>query len=514
MELLTNLDPRRFAELRGRFDPGVALARVFSLVEAADCRTVVIEEDPEEQEYKAELQAFYSKVFSQSQADRPKRLHFFEDVINRIEDIKDQDSRYLGYCDVRPTPGNTISGALIDTRVFVKSNRDYLFLICQRDFSVRFDAERSLHVRAFPYMQQDGNVVRCAQAALASIARFHDKTQTGPEFTTIGSRIPTGARAIPSGGLEARQIGLAISEMNFEPVLYDFSFTPAEAKEVLHCEQIIYRYVESGIPVLIGVEAGRELHALVVIGHTFTPDSWLAHTRTSYYNRPKTGWTYHCSTNWVERFVVQDDNLGPYMLAPADFIQYFACRLVIVPLSPNIYLLPEDAESYVGDFLCPKIHDGCKALDQFLDKHAKEGKAQDADSGFWYREFRRHVDSGDLVLRTNLRDSADWRKTVEESECYEDFKTVLESLPLPERIWVVEISWPNIFTHSRKFGGEMLLDPTSPVLPGVETFKQGWLWLHVPGIIAHRNAKTNDIGICILEGRDPVRSHHRTVGRP
>jgi len=331
MNIHTNLDHRKFAELRATIGDSIAAARIFSLVEEAGCETVVVDKAPDEGEYTAEREAFFKNVFSIDNEAQPERWHFFSGAIQALVDISDRDERYLGYCDIRPTSGRSISGALIDCRVFVKTNRDYLFLTCQRTFDVPFGDGCVLQVRAFPYMQQDGTVVRCAQAALASIARFYDLQLNGPDFTKVGARIATGARAIPSRGLDARQIGLGIAEMEREPVVYDYSLLGPEHKEFAHCEQIIYRYVASGIPVLIGIDAGSELHALVVIGHTFTPDSWLAHTRTSYYNRPKTGWTYHCSTNWVERFVVQDDNLGPYMLLhPISFstlhVDWYWCR--------------------------------------------------------------------------------------------------------------------------------------------------------------------------------------------
>jgi hypothetical protein len=396
--------------------------------------------------------------------------------------------------------------------VFVKSNKDFLFLICQRSFDVPFGDGKTLRVRAFPYLQQDGAIVRCAQAALASIARFYGTDLTGPDFTKIGAEFPSGARAIPSPGLIPQQMGMGLQQMHFEPMIYEFSSVPPQYKEVVHCEQIIYRYVESGIPVLIGVDAGRQLHALVVIGHTFTPDSWLAHTRTAYYERPKTGFgAYHCSTTWIERFVVQDDNLGPYMLAPSDFIQYFACKLVVVPLPPTVYLPAEEAEFFAAAFLSPTEQNVCAVLDKFLEDHAKQGKAQDDDTRFWYGQFRDHAGRQELVLRTSLRDSAAWKRSLQKCEAHADFKNIVEQLPLPERVWVIEVSWPAIFLHGRKCCGEIVLDPTAVMSRNLRALDQVWLWMHVPGIIIHRNGKTGQTGVSVLEGRDTIRPHRRSV---
>jgi hypothetical protein len=55
----------------------------------------------------------------------------------------------------------------------------------------------------------------------------------------------------------------------------------------------------------------------------------------------------------------------------------------------------------------------------------------------------------------------------------------------PEYIWVVEISTPEIFCHSRKRLGEVLIDST-----GDSRFDTSWLSIHLPGFIIEREIKT------------------------
>ncbi|GMU23812.1 MAG: hypothetical protein AMXMBFR13_38900 [Phycisphaerae bacterium] len=512
MDFYSHLDERKFAELLAHLGGGTALGRIFRLVQAAGCRAVVVEPNPTETEYRKEHEVFYSQVMAVDPHAKPIRLHFFEDGPASLAEIAEHDKRYLGWCDIRPAPMGTVSNAFIDTRVFVRTNSDYLFVTCQKQFEVSWPDGRVFAVRAFPYVQQDGAVVRCAQAALTGIAQFYGSELRGPDFTDIGKAYPSGMRAIPSRGLIPPQIGLGIEKIGLEPVIHDYTLVPDEHKEILHCEQVIYRYIESGIPVLIGVDAGREMHALVVIGHTFTPDSWLAHTARLYYERPKSGFSYHCSTTWIERFVVQDDNLGPYMLTPSDFIQYVACKLVVVPLPRSTFLAAEEAELFAADLFRPAGQDICSVLGAFIKKSEDDQKPLHPDTKFWYEQFQSQVYGLELVLRTSLRDAVGWKRSMESCESVAAFRSVLDKLPLPENVWVVEISWPEIFTHARNFCGEVVLDPTALLSPSVPTLDQAWLWVHVPGVVMWRNGRTNEKGISILEVRDTIRAHHRNTG--
>ncbi len=508
MELLKDLTSFDFIKLHQRYSNTKAIGRILAMVEEAGCRTVVIETPPVDKEFKAEYEKFYKNVFKVN-TDKVDRLHFFKGSIKNVDDIKNGDERYLGYCDIRPLQPPSISGAVISRSVFIKKNNEYLFLVCKRVFDIDFNG-KILKVDAFPYLQQDGRIIRCAQAALTSVSIYLKKNLTGPDFTEIVAKVPTGNRTIPSSGMTGQQIGLSLEAMGREAVLYEYWGDDSDDVPLQHREQIIYRYLESGIPVIIGVVAGSEMHALVVIGHTFTPDSWAAQTRTGYFGHPKTGFIYHCCTNWIERFVVQDDNLGPYTLILSDFLQYYGCKLIAVGLPPGIYCMAEDAEAFVGDLLCPRIHNITETYDYFRDEHVREGKSINDKTDFWYEEFKKHTSQDELVLRTYLRTSKQWKDFVKKQTSCSEFEDLVENLELPERVWVVEVSWPQIFRHSRRLCGEFLVDPTDQISHGVPTMDQGWLWMHLPGIVLWRDAKSNEKGVRVLEGEDVVRKHRFT----
>lgn len=507
MEIIHAKSDQQFIELHEKYGSSIALGRILALVENEKCETIIIEDEPEEKEYKAEYEEFYKTVFAIKDHRSPLRVHFFKEVIESTEDIKNLDKRYLGYCDIRPTKPETISTALIDQSVFVRTNYDYIFLICKKKYEIKF-LDKTLSVEAFPYIQQDGQIIRCAQAALASIALHLGEDKSGPDFTKIASTLPTGYRSIPSQGLTAEQIGFCFKELGKDPLFYDYTFSQ-DAEEFQHREQIIYRYLESGIPVLIGIDAGSEMHALVVIGHTFSPDSWLAQTSTSYYQQPKTGWLHHCSTNWIEHFVIQDDNLGPYMLAPSDFLRYFACKLIIVPLIKGIYLPAEDAEIFVGDLISPRGQNIVQWFISIIKQDEEQGNKLNDHTRFWFDQFVKHVDNEELVLRTYLRKSDEWKREQTVIPSYDEFSDKLLTLPMPEYIWVIEISWPQIFRHKRYLCGEIILDPTNRYNNHIPMVEQTWLWVHVPGVIMTRNVKDGAIEQVVLHGKDEIRGHRK-----
>jgi len=516
MDLKNNLKSLDFVQLHNEFKKNLPLGRILAMVEEVGCETIVIEHSPEENEFKKEFDKFYKNVFSVSETDNIQRLHFFKGNIESLTDINDDCDAYLGFCDIRPLKRPTLSLAIINEKVFIKKNQKFLFLVCSREFNINLGGI-SLKIKGFPYVQQDGRVVRCAQAALTSISLYLDQQSLGPDFTDITSLISDGHRPLPSRGMTGHQIGVSWEKLGLEPVLYDYmldDYALDENKtELQHREQIIYRYLESGIPVLIGINAGREMHALVVIGHSFTPDSWMAQAKTSYYQVPKTGFYYHCCTNWIERFVVQDDNFGPYTLVLSDFLQHFGCKLITVGLPPGIYLMPEDAEVFVGDMLSPSIHDIISIFDHIIDEFNSDTDNEETQSDetiSWYNEFKYHAKRHELVLRTYLKKSSDWIESVSKEYFFEEYKDILNSTPLPEYIWVVELSWPFIFQHSRKLCGVVIIDPTDEITPAVETMLQGWLWIQVPGLIMHRNAKNNEIGYKILIQCDSIAQHHFT----
>ncbi len=508
IQFKTNMAERDFVEILSMSPQSVAFGRILALVEDAGCKSIAIENEPHEDEYGSEYSAFFSRVLTTSERRHPTRFHFFDRNVESEDEAVREAKSYLGFCDLRPTPAGTVSMAFLDQTVFIKTNKDYVYLLCSKPFKVPL-GEHSIEIQGFPFIQQDGRIVRCAQAALASVSQFYEIGGfTGPDITDYADELPSGARSIPSRGLTVEQIGHVLKKMDRFPIVYDFTRTPEDPDitTLQHREQLIYRYVESGIPVIIGIEAGNEMHAMVVIGHTFSPDSWLAETSQRYYDQPRTGTLCHCCTNWIERFVVQDDNLGPYTLVPSFLLQHALCKLIIVPLPPNVFLTGEEAEMFAADLLCPQSGDFSEETLEWIATYHKENNSVDADTLFWHQQFHDQAHSNELVLRTYLMPSCSWLEHQKNIPSFVQYEDLLQDLPLPDYVWVVEVSWPQIYRHKRRICGEMVLDATDQVSPTVGSLQQVWLWMHFPGIVLRRDVRDNKSSLFILESPDPIRA--------
>ena len=151
------------------------------------------------------------------------------------------------------------------------------------------------------FMQQDSRVGACAQVAIWIGARhMHQRYRYNwlsiADITRMAA--PTTAcqaTSLPAGSefLTPDHMARAIHEMGFQPLYIDGS-----SKEIA---TEIVPYVESGLPVILGLRHGNGLgHAVTVIGRVFSarksPSNQLA--------------------DYVTAFIVHDDEAGPYMLLP------------------------------------------------------------------------------------------------------------------------------------------------------------------------------------------------------
>lgn len=499
------LTPQRGLELQDEFGGTVAIHRIFAMAMCQGARSLVVEENPDEREYKAEFEGLFKNITPFREKKTPHRLHFFEGSIKNPQDIQSATG-YLGYVDIRPTPDRTVCWALLDGRLVTGRNNNYLFLTCCRRYTVKV-AGRDFCVNAFPYMQQEGVAVRCAQASLATISDFLGCEISGPAFTDkTALDSPSADRPLPSPGLTARQICIGIRAMSREPLLFDYTQLPADKRVLLQAEQTIYSYVESGIPVLVGIDTPRGRHALVAIGHTFTPDSWMAEGEPGYYDFPKSG----SSINWVRRIVVQDDNFGPYTLLPTEILRGI-CFLIAAPLPKHIYLEASDALESAKGICGPEKHNLISHV--YCEAEAdlkKKGQEFSSQVMFWRNQLLSATRSEKLVLRPRLVTGAEFSACIQGvgGQTGEKMRDALSQICLPENVWRIELSWPEIFCHQRLCVGELVLDASHPLKLSFSLISQGWFWFRIPGCLVWRNLLTEQTELQHLVGDEGAYAHH------
>ncbi len=307
-------DTRYFHSL---FPPtnSAAVPQLFKLF-LPNCSTVVVETEYIDTDYRA----CYSRLYYLRHADLPRRctrLHFFNDVIS-ADDLLDlpADKRksYRGFVVLRPLPefclGRTLLSYKLIEEIIAKPNpMTSFYLTCAAQYSVNL-AGNSIAFTGAPWIQQDTMVSACASAAIWVVSS-HLSTKFGTEFKSYTTPAITdlatktnidGGRAMPSAGLTTQQIMFALREMGCGPVLYS-SFDLSSYHEA---RKQLYYYVESGIPVILGLElAHGEGHAITVVGHALDLNSKP---------RPHDIGPIACcsSSDFIPAFIAQDDVAGPF----------------------------------------------------------------------------------------------------------------------------------------------------------------------------------------------------------
>lgn len=226
--------------------------------------------------------------------------------INRISLFSGED--YRGYADINPTGG--ISDVFLKPP-FWMTPPNY-FVTCKKEYNpenlLRPDPKENIDCVPYihtPYSEIEGQIGVCAQYSVRlALMALSQKAPTVPELTFWASRsiLTGGSERSQAIGWNAEEITKSIEREGYTAFRYRRNLCPecnkplnsiihtvctncgAEYPFVISLEptiENIYAYVESGIPVILGVEKARylpwwnggdERHALVAIGHTLSED--------------------------------------------------------------------------------------------------------------------------------------------------------------------------------------------------------------------------------------------------
>ncbi|QYZ78939.1 hypothetical protein E2N92_05620 [Methanofollis formosanus] len=262
-----------------------------------------IVENPEERNFSEEIKRNLASM-KDSERERIKGIidHFpLKEISNHISRIslytkEGREPRYLGFVDLSPFG---VSEVYIRPPLWMTS--PHYYLPCERiffpDTALRLKENSAEMVSCVPFIKVQAEVAVCAQYAVRmALMILSQRPPTVPEIVFEASKTAL------KGGLDRHQ----------EDGWYDDEIKQAiEDKgygvhELGHCEYIrceecgaefnlnprlkspdlenIYAYVESGIPVILGIkdtsylpwwpdETEGEAHAIVAIGHTISDDN-------------------------------------------------------------------------------------------------------------------------------------------------------------------------------------------------------------------------------------------------
>jgi len=364
---------------------------------------IVIEKEYFDKDYRDTFSNYHSKRFNTPKS-RCVRLHFFKEnpysEENRCLKI---DSVYLGYSIIRPTRPNSVGRTLVHIGSGIGTS-GYVCL-CEENVNI---GGQSFTVKGFPFVTQDADATVCAQSALWMLLRYfsnhyNNYQELNPfEITQLIEGYSIG-RIYPSTGLTMWQMAEVLRKTGFSPVIY----SRESHKEIF--EQLLYIYIESGLPLLIGIPN----HVVVGVGHKETK-----------LNQIKNEAAHNYTLTSTKGFIVNDDNRIPY----TDEYDLEKIDSFIVPLPEKVFLTAEK-------FLVCLYK---------LFEHDKYG-----------------IDKADeKVFRVFLTTCKSFRKELFRRNLENtDFGRVYRNIPLPHFIWVCEISTPELMSR-HEVVGEIIWDAT------------------------------------------------------
>jgi hypothetical protein len=282
--------------------------------------------------------------------------------------------------------------------------------------------------------------------------------------------------AQPSKGLLSREIERALRWIGCDVFRYEFDGRPEAGEDpyLYTPDQILYNYVESGFPVILGLRTEEQAHAAVIVGHTFEPDAWWPEAQEAYYPCLTPEMPWRNGSLWTPEFILHDDNFGPYLVVPKDTILSNAMFILVpVPLELNMNMEPGTVELYAALLL--------------YDSGMIDLVSAEQNQCEWAANLSEVQRGRKVALRTVLTDASALMHHISTSSYSAVVKNIYEAANLPEHVWLVEISRGSMYPNKLKLG-ELIYDAScnpydvvSGLEPVILMHTPGMVWLHPAG---------------------------------
>ena len=468
-----------------------------------DAKCYVLEDPYIDRDYSTDYAQFYALTFHAHER-HCNRVHFFSQDISpllqrpistaRLNDLGDlAKDAYCGFCVVRPLSSAPIGRTVLLARVGNGFNMEAT-VTCRADIDAHLLGTR-LQVTGTSFLQQDSRVGACAQAAIWAGMRHmharHNYNWVSVADITRFAGLPSVTEAVSlpnaSDRLSSDAMVRAIAEAGYQPLCLP-------SLDIGHA---ILPYVESGIPVILGLDIGGMVgHAVTVVGRVFTRQE-----------NPTTR-----AFDYVPAYIVHDDQSGPYMWLPAN--KHASTTFSFgddtikrdTPKGP-IELNVESHAVFAVALMSTRVfstaaraeHNAWSQIDENL-KALPDARRALADLGMPVNEMlmdelqEAHT-AGNIVLRTYLTSAAGYRRHLAQGSASAALKDALLHLHLPHFTWITEISTIDSYNQPspglRRMYGHTVLDATSTA-----ELKDALLVLHLPGLLLTKDPNAR--------GRQPI----------
>lgn len=389
----------------------------------------------------------------------------------------------LGYAVVRVDyfGDEDIPSAHVFESVFRKYDHFHNFVPCFASFEVEFAGRRHL-LPGVMYCQQNGRTKACAQVALRSLLATRC-AQVPVKYSAINT---AAGQPDLSSGLDSEQIRRVLDHFGVNYRDLDYTAGVIGHDDLPH-GKLLYAGLENGCGGLLGfdlagvdkdgepVTPGR--HIIPFFGHTFNQDTWAPRAQNAYFHVGDET-RYIPSDEWLSSFIGHDDNFGSNFCVPKGFLDPRNVSYVVALLPDGFEADPLQAEVAAAHVLY--------TLFSLV--------PQKYQRSFWFPELTTYVENQDVVLRTHAVCSREYSVHVGEMQdwdgCTSGFPAGFLSRILPEKLWMVEVSIPEVFsTNYGKLGeivitgeADLLVDSDAPDEQLLNAYLSQVVFVRLPGV--------------------------------
>jgi hypothetical protein len=432
-----------------RFRSHSILRRILSLGRKLDYKGLLVEEI---------LEADCALLAAENQALATRLPSFQSSRVSRLSLFANADQaapgEFLGYVIHKEDMigGNRVGHVYEAVIKPPRRHRENNFIHCQRAYRVSTSLGH-FQVNGVLFAQQNDATFVCAHVALrsmlatllpaADVSYQRINQLAGVDHTNPATRVGEGGN-----GLNPSQVEAVLRGCGFTPELVVHEPGNQELPPHVEFQRLLYGYLESNQPLLLGFELAPHPHSgeigrhiIPVFGHTFNEDLWVPEAERNYFAHNR---GYFPSESWLSSYVAHDDNFGPYVCLPRHYLHRDAFRLLIGLHPAGVTLPPDEAEVVAFDF-----------ASQVANAVPFSGIA-------WLDRFASFCRSDLLVLRTFALNRSDYiahLRHLRDREGFDLETAIVDRFAahLPDPIWVVELSAPELFPASRRKFGEILV---------------------------------------------------------
>jgi len=330
-------------------------------------------------------------------------------------------------------------------------------------------------IKGLLYCQQNSLNKACAQVAFRSLL-----SRVLPEGDISYRRINEIATTVNSGyvpgqGLTVPQMREVLTVLNIRFNDIDYSQADAQLRKELPFQKYAYAGLESGGGALVGFRfAGIGLqeeakHIIPIYGHTFDKDTWAPNADISYFHIGE-GVGYVPSESWTSSYLGHDDNFGPNFCIPRLYIENDKVEYVVELFRPGICYSGMQAEALALNVLYSLLPNIGGADNKWITRLFEWTSKQQV-------VFRAQAMSNEEYI-THLRGLRDWDNNGENPELCK-----LLGQEMPEYIWAVEVSTPQLFPANERKLGEIVLDATRDLdLTDDASVNEVFIFARLPGV--------------------------------